>query len=453
MDVFVGYGFILGLSQAWPPRTKAQVREDQPTVMVLKIREEIDPRMARYVNLAFDEAEKIKADYIIIDMNTFGGRVDNADQIAARILGAKVPVWVFINHNAASAGAWISIACDSIYMVGGASLGAATVVNGEGKEAPDKYQSYMRSKMRATAAVNGRDPKIAEAMVDPRTEIPGVIEKGKVLTFTTEEAIQNGYCEAKVVSIAAILKRNQVKGYRLVPFQLSTTEQIIALFLNPVVSSLLLLVIIGGIYFELQTPGIGFPIVASLIAATLYFTPYYLNGLAENWELLVFILGVLLLGAEVFVLPGFGIAGVAGMILTFGALLLMMLNNQGFDFTYVPTWAFYQATLVIAFGVIGSALVIIFALPRLLSSERFKNISLQDVQTGKRATSNFYTEPMLGKTGISHTVLRPSGKVLIEGQIYDAYSQGDFIEEGQPIKVISQEGTSLRVKSVAEYPV
>ena len=284
----------------------------QKTVFVLEIREEIDPRMSRYVTLALEEATLKKADYIIVDMNTFGGAVDDADKIRTAFLEYNKPVYVFINKNAASAGALISIACDSIFMQPGSSIGAATVVSGsDGSVAPDKYQSYMRSIMRATAETNKRNPKIAEAMVDPDVELDSSIKKtGKVLTFTPSEAIKNGFCEGLVNTIPDLLKKCKINSYKIIRYDLSVSEKIIAFFLNPAISGILILVIIGGIYFEFQSPGLGLPLLAAVIAAILYFTPYYLNGLAENWEILMFIAGLILLGVEIFVIPGFGFIGI-----------------------------------------------------------------------------------------------------------------------------------------------
>ncbi|MFM7328655.1 MAG: NfeD family protein, partial [Bacteroidota bacterium] len=282
----------------------------RPVVMVMEIRDEIDPRMRRYVKLALEHAGKINADYIVIDMDTYGGVLTDAKEIVDLIMAEKRPVWVFINTDAASAGALISIACDSIYMAPGASIGAATVVNGtDGAAAPDKYQSYMRSIMRSTAQENGRDPRIAEGMVDEKVVIDSIKQAGKVITFTTAEAIEAGYCEAKVESIAELLKRNNVVNYELVTYRLGVVDRIIAFFLNPFISGLLILIIIGGIYFELQTPGVGFPIVAAITALVLYLVPYYLGGLAENWEILTLLVGIGLILAEVFVIPGFGVAG------------------------------------------------------------------------------------------------------------------------------------------------
>ncbi|MBS4072175.1 MAG: nodulation protein NfeD, partial [Algoriphagus sp.] len=181
-------------------------QEADKKVYVFKIDKDIDPAMNRRVKIAMEEAEKLKADLILIEMDTYGGAVTDADEIRTRILESEIPVYVFINKDAASAGALISIASDSIYMAPGASIGAATVVNGvDGAAAPDKYQSYMRSMMRSTAEATGRDPKIAEAMVDEKIEIEGISEAGSVITFSVSEAIQYGFCEGEFDSVDEIL--------------------------------------------------------------------------------------------------------------------------------------------------------------------------------------------------------------------------------------------------------
>lgn len=417
-------------------------------VFIMKIRQEINPQTSRYVDIALEQAEAMEVDYVIVDMNTYGGRVNDADYIRTKLLDFKKPTWVFINKNAASAGALISIACDKIYMQPGATIGAATVVMGNGGQAaPDKYQSYMRGMMRATAKANKRDPRIAEAMVDQNIAIDSISKKGEVITFSTDEAIKHGYCEGKVGSIKELLAKNNIKRYDLVEFKLSEAEKVSNFFLNPFISGLLLLVVIGGLYFELQTPGVGFPIIASLIAATLYFIPYYLNGLAEYWELAFLIIGISLLLVEFFVIPGFGVAGILGFLGTFGALLLMMVDNQWFDFSKVNMEAFTNSFITIGIGVIGGALAIALTLPQFLKSKRFKQISLQDVMDAEAGyTSTSYLDNFVGRQGIAYTVLRPSGKVKIGGELYDASTQGDFIEKDSRIVVISQEGTSLRVK-------
>ena len=419
--------------------------------MVMDIKAEIDPRMLRYVKLALEHAETTHADFVIIDMDTYGGVLTDAKEIVNLIMDYKKPIWVYINSDAASAGALISIACDSIYMSAGASIGAATVVEGAGGQAaPDKYQSYMRSIMRATAEENGRDPRIAEGMVDEKIVIDSIKQAGKVITFTTSEAIANGYCEAKVESIEEILKRNHVTNYDIDHFQLGITERIISFFLNPFISGLLILVIIGGIYFELQAPGIGFPLFAALIALVLYLVPYYLNGLAAYWEILALFIGIILIVLEIFVIPGFGVAGVLGIVFTLTSLVLIMLNNDFFNFDFVPLGDIVVAMFAAVGGLTGGALLLFFGSARLAESKAFRRMALTDTQeTGKGYTSNFNAEPMTGKTGTAFTILRPSGKVMIDGTLYDAFTRGEYIEKGDVIDVIGTEGSALRVKKTA----
>ena len=339
----------------------------------MEIRDNIDPRMNRYVELALDQATALEADVIIIDMDTYGGGVNDANDIRTRIMEYDQPVWVYINNDAASAGALISIACDSIYMRPGANIGAATVVNGvDGTQAPDKYQSYFRSIMRSTAEESGRNPLIAEGMVDDRVEIEGITEEGKIITFTTSEAIKHGYCEAEVASIRDIIE-NGIYDYELIEYELSGTEKIIAFFLNPVVSGLLILVITGGIFFELQTPGVGFPLAAAGVALILYLVPYYLSGLAANWEIGVLILGIALITLEVFVIPGFGITGIGGIIAVVCSLIFIMVSNDNFNFDFVPSKEIRQAAVVVLLGIFSSIIMLFIFGYRFTSSKNVQS--------------------------------------------------------------------------------
>lgn len=318
-------------------------QENRKKVFTFKIDKDIDPVMNRRVKLAMEQAEVLQVDLILIEMDTYGGAVTDADEIRTRILESKIPVYVFINKDAASAGALISIACDSIYMAPGSSIGAATVVNGaDGTAAPDKYQSYMRSMMRSTAEATGRNPQIAEAMVDEKLVVAGISDATSVITFSVAEAIQNGFCEGEYTSQKAILAAQNLQSAQVIAYEEKTVDSIVSFFLSPAVSGILIILIIGGIYFELQTPGIGFPLAIALSAAALYFIPYYLNGLAENWEILAFVIGIILLAVEFFILPGFGVFGVAGIVLTLGGLVLGMLPNQAFDFELVPPLNFLE---------------------------------------------------------------------------------------------------------------
>jgi len=441
--------FLLLAAAAWASE-QSKYQEGTLKVFLMEIRGDIDPRMNRYVDLALDQATEVNADIILIDMDTYGGAVNDANDIRTKILEYEKPIWVFINNDAASAGALISIACDSIYMVPGANIGAATVVNGaDGSQAPDKYQSYMRSIMRSTAEENNRDPLIAEGMVDDRVEIEGVTESGKIITFTTSEAIANGYCEREVASIQDILEKNNIVDYELIKYELSSTEEVISFFLNPFVSGLLILVITAGIFFELQTPGVGFPIAAAGIALVLYLVPYYLNGLAANWEIAAFFIGFALIALEVFVIPGFGLAGIAGIVCTVGALIFMMLGNDNFNFDYVPVGEISTAATVVGVGVLGSIIVLFLFGYRLTQSKIFSRVALMTSQEKKDGyVATIYAEDFVGRQGTANTILRPSGRIEIEGEVYDAYTRGEYVEAGERVVVISQEGSTLKVRVV-----
>jgi membrane-bound serine protease (ClpP class) len=427
----------------------AQAQTTKPKVMVMQIRAEIDPPMNRYVKLALENATAIQADYVIVDMDSFGGAVADADEIVERLLKFDKPVWVFINSDAASAGAYISIACDSIYMTTDATIGAASVVTGEGELAPEKYQSYFRKQMRSTAEANKRNPDIAEGMVSEKSVIEGVKKEGEIITFTTSEALKNGYCEAEVKSIEEILKRNNIENYELTTFKLGGAEKIIAFVINPFISGLLILIIIGGIYFEMQTPGVGFPLFASITALVLYLVPYYMNGLAEYWEIIVLFIGLLLIIAEVFIIPGFGVAGIAGITLTIMSLVLIMLNNDFFNFDFVPFGDIVVAIFTTFGGLCGGVLLFFFGGAKFANTKAFQRIALMDTQdSSKGYSTNFIPEVSVGQKGQAYTILRPSGRVMINNKIYDAFTRGEYIEKGDDVEVVEVEGSTLKVRKV-----
>ncbi len=395
-----------------------------------------------------EKAEEDGYSGVIIEMDTYGGAVYDANDMRNNLLELDIPVHVFINTKAISAGALLSIACDSIYMAPGSNIGAATVVNQTGEAAPDKYQSFMRSIMRSTAETKGRDPKIAEAMVDENLELDTISPKGTVLTFTVDEALKYGYCERKLSDVEEILAINGWEDHELETLELDWPERVISLFLNPFVSGILLLIILGGIYFELQTPGVGFPLLAAVVAAILYFVPYYMNGLAENWEILLFIIGIILIVVEVFVIPGFGIAGVLGIICTISGLTLVMLENDALDFTFVPDYKILISLGTVLSSVAIGVILLFFGGVRVVNSKAFRRISLETTMDKKEGYTSPINTDLVGKKGKAYTVLRPGGKVIIEGELYDALSRGEPIERDDDIEVISDEGPTLKVKKV-----
>ncbi len=435
-------------------------------VFRIKIMDDIMPAAWRTTQKGFAEAKEKNADIILIHMNTYGGMVNIADSIRTKILNSPIPVWMFVDNQAASAGALISIACDSIYMRKGGSIGAATVVDQSGNVVPDKFQSFMRSTMRATAEAKGkdtlivngdtttkwrRDPHIAEAMVDPAVFISGIIDSGKVLTFTTEEAILNGYCEGKAESVQEVLSIAGVENYTLHDLHFTFVDRVIGFLINPIVSGILIMLIIGGLYYELQSPGIGFPLAVALIAATAYLAPHYLEGLAEHWEILIFIAGVVLIGLEVFVIPGFGIAGISGIALTIIGLALAMLDNQLFKGVGPLPWVyilrpFVVVTLALFFGLVGSILLS----KKLLTSSAFPNLALNTNLSGAEGYIGIdqHQKEMVGKMGIALTVLRPSGKVSIGDEVFDAMSDEGFINKGEKVIVTKDEAGQLYVSRI-----
>jgi len=421
------------------------------TVYKFEIREQIAPPVWRSTKMAIDEAEKIGADIILIHMNTYGGMVESADSIRTKILQTPIPTFVFIDHNAASAGALISIACDSIYMVPGATIGAATVVNQQGEVVADKYQSYMRATMRSTAEATGRDPDIAQAMVDPRIEIENVIDSGSVLTFTASEAVRNGYCEGIVNSIPGLFEDAGIENYEIVEQELTGMDRFIAFLINPFISGILIMIIIGGIYFELQSPGVGFPLVAAIIAALLYFAPLYIEGLADNWEILLFIGGIVLIAVEIFAIPGFGVAGVTGILFVITGLTLSLVGNVGFDFSGVDLTSVISSLFLVITAIFLSMIISFYITKSIFSENRlFGSLALESVQSrdaGFTSSDNTYVE-MLGKAGVASTVLRPSGKVLIEDEVYDATSLAGFIDKGDPVEVVRYETSQLFVRKI-----
>lgn len=436
-------------------------------VYIFSINQEINSTSLRITQRAFKEINLVKPELIILHLNTYGGLVDVADSIRTKILNSKIPIYAFIDNNAASAGALISVACDKIYMRDGASIGAATVVNENGEAMPDKYQSYMRSIMRSTAEAHGKDtiilnadtsyvwhrnPNIAEAMVDQSIYLKGISDSGKVVTFTPEEAIKYGFCEGKAENIKEILDAEGIKNYEIIKQDSSAIDYIMGFLLNPFFHSILIMIIIGGIYFELQTPGIGFPIAASVIAAILYFSPLYFEGIAENWEILVFVIGVILVVLEIFVIPGFGIAGISGIILVVTGLTLSMVDNIVFTVGSADeiTYTLLKAFTIVILSFLISLLLSFYFSKKLFTSKRFGYLALnknQEISEGYISVDALLKNKV-GSKAVALTVLRPGGKIEIENEAFDAVSLSGFIERGENLIVKKFEQGQLYVDKI-----
>lgn len=412
--------------------------------------EEIAPPAGRLIKEAYKKAEESNADIILLEINTYGGRLDIADSIRSKFLYSSIPTIAFINNNAASAGALIALACDSIYMVPGASIGAATVVDGiSGEQMPDKYQSYMRSMIRSTAETKGRNPDIAEAMVDERKVVEGISEEGKVLTLTSKEAVKFKMANGIVNNVDDILQILELENVVVQKHQMTTLDQVINFLLNPAVNSILLLIIIGGIYFELQAPGLGLPSLAALTAAILYFAPLMIDGTAQFWEISIFVIGIILVLLEIFVIPGFGVAGIAGIICIIAGLTLSLIGFDGWDFEFnfitgdLLIRAFFRVILIIFVALF----TIFFFGPSLLQLPEFNKLVLTSNQESQQGYSTKRNElyDLIGKEGVVLHQLRPSGKIKIDDQIYEAISISHLIDQDTVVKVVDVEGYSLKV--------
>lgn len=426
------------------------------------INKDIGPAVWRITQQSFTEALSLKADLILIHMNTYGGLQDAADSIRTKIINSPVPVYVFIDNNAASAGALISIAADRIYMRTGASIGAATVVNQTGEAMPDKYQSFMRSMMRSTAESHGkdtiingkdtlilwyRDPRIAEAMVDPRTFIPNVNDSGKVLTFTTEEAMKHGYCEGQANSVKEVIEKAGITNYELREYNLTTFEKIMGFLVNPIVRGILIMLIVAGVYFELQTPGVTFPILLAIAAAVLFFAPLYMDGLAHHWEIVIFIVGLILIALEIFVIPGFGITGISGIALVVIGLTFSMIDNNVFEFGFSRAFGqVFRAFLLVIISMSLSLFISIYFSGKIITNSRIEGLALKSEQKRDEGFVSVDDKShLIGKEGEAITILRPSGKVEIDGDVLDALSEFGYINPGERVVINKYESGQLYV--------
>ena len=441
--------------------TFKSIGEERKLVYQIDIKKEIDNTTRIYLRNGLEEAKSLGADAVLLHMNTYGGLLEAADSMRTAILYNPIPVYVFIDNNAASAGALISIACEKIFMRKGANIGAATVVNQTGAALPDKYQSYMRSMIRSTAEAHGkdtiiqgkdttfrwkRDPLIAEAMVDERVVVPNLIDSGKVLTFTADEALEWKYCDGIAETPDEVItKYLGYNNYELKTYKPSWEDDLKGFLMNPMLQSLLIIIIIGGIYFEMQTPGLGFPSAAAVVAAILYFAPLYIDGLAQNWEILVFILGLLLIAVEIFIIPGFGIAGISGIIFLIAGLTLSLLNNTDFNFEEVSTKEIGEATLTVLIGLGLGFVLMIWLSNKIGTKGMMRKVALhkdlEDAHSSPSLTS------LIGKEGTAFTVLRPSGKVMIDNELYDGVSESGFIEKGTKVEVVRFENAQVYVEN------
>ena len=420
--------------------------QNESTVYRVPVTGEIELGLAPYIQRAVKEAAEVGAAALILDIDTPGGRVDAAEIISDALTDSEVPVYSLVNRRAYSAGALIALSTSRIYMRPASVIGAATPVDGTGTKAPEKIVSAMRSQMRALAESNGLEPEVAAAMVDEDIEIDGVVESGKLLTLTTEEAVEIGYAEA-IEDLDALLVELGHEGATVVTLELNWAERLVRFFSSSLVSPFLLSLGFLGLMIEIRTPTFGLAGTMGLISLGLFFGSNMIVGLAGLEDVLIVGAGLVLLGIEAFIVPGFGIFGVAGIVAILTGLYMSLLGNIPTtpDFTRAG-WVLTSSILLL----IASAWALIRTLP---SSSRLAESGI--FLPAKTASAIGYESAevrsdLVGKHGTAITDLRPAGTALIGDERIDVVSESEWISAGTPVKVLSAEGYRHIVRSVSE---
>ena len=407
----------------------------RPVVYRVPISGVIDNGLAAFVSRAVATAVAAGASAVVLDIDTPGGRIDAAERIVDAVRGATIPVAAWVNPRAFSAGAMIALAANRIYMAPAGVLGAATPVDGQGTKGSEKIVSAMRAEFRALAEARGRNPAIAEAMVDEHLGVAGIVPAGQLLTFTTAQALANGYAEAELASLDAVTAALGFGGAEVRVIDPTWAEAVVGFLTNPVVAPLLLSLGVLGLIFEIKAGAFGIGGLISLISLGLFFGSSFLLGLVGWEEVILLGLGLAALGVEVFLLPGFGVAGVLGVCFLLGAVVLAMLGAT-------PTGGDISTALV----VLGASLVItasvFFAwLRHLPSSHRFAGLFLkQQTHRAEGYISAPQRDELIGRDGVALTDLRPAGVAEVDGERIDVVSEGDFVMAGATVTVVHAEG-------------
>ncbi|WNM62181.1 NfeD family protein [Candidatus Nitrospira neomarina] len=438
LAIYLSVFMVFGVCQAVMPK---------PIVFVAPIEGVIDLGLAPFVQRVLDEATAAGAKAVILEINTFGGRVDAAVLIRDALLNSKVLTIAFINKRAISAGALISLASEKIAMADGGTIGAATPVQiglpgSPAQPVEEKTVSYMRKEFRATAEQRNRPPLVAEAMVDADVEVPDLIEKSKLLTLTTKEALQADIADFQANSLEAVLESVNLADADIRYASETWAESLVRFLTHPVVSSLLMTVGILGIMLEMRMPGFGVPGALGLISLALFFWGHGLVQLAGLEEFLLVGLGLLLVGLEIFVIPGFGIAGILGIMALMGGLGLSLIGTGA-------TWdSMLSALGQVAFSILVAILATLILLryfPRLPYGRRLI------LETNLQAQEGYESSPeadhrWLGKQGIAVSDLHPSGIARFDRERVDVVSDGTFIDAGQPLEVVRIDGNRVVVR-------
>lgn len=431
------------------------VKDTSEKIYVVPVKGEIEKGLAYFVQRCVDEAADSDAKAVILHMDTNGGELGATENIMRTLLRCPFETYTFVDNKAFSAGALISVATKHIYMAPASVIGAATPiamapgggVQNLGEAVEEKITSGVRALIATAAEENGHPRKVVEAMVDRDVEIRGIIEKGKLLTLTNKEAAkkQVNLSEGTVSGIDELIKK--IGGGTVVTMKVSLAEKVARMVTNSAVRSLLMMLGMLAIYVEIKAPGFGVGGISALVCFGLFFFGHYIAGLAGWEEFVLFAAGVAFVMVEIFLIPGFGIMGLSGMLLILGSFILAMTGVE--KFPEIAWWnqeqyqqAFHSLGIAIA-GSVGLAVAAFkFILPK---SSYWGKISLEDTEMREAGFSISSYGEYLGREGISQTMLRPSGKAKFGEKILDVVTEGDLIPRGTQVKIIRVEGYRIVV--------
>ena len=448
------------------------------TVYHIPIEGTIDLGLPPFIERSIAEAEENNAKAIIFEVNTFGGRVDAATQIKDAILDSKVPTVAFINKRAISAGALISLSCEKVFMAGGATIGATTAVDMQGNKASEKVISYMREEMAATAEKRGRDKYIARGMVDEELEFPNKVMKefindgevidtiktkvyylvidgdtvtvddiegrkqGNLITLTTEQSLKYKIADASIENFEAVLDTLGFSNLVVNKTTENWSENFVRFLTNPVVASLLTTFGFLGILFELQSPGWGIPGSIGLICLILSLSASYIAELATMSDLLVVLMGMLFLMLEAFVFPGFGLAGVAGIVFILWGLYLLLLPDVP-----VGEEVLSQASNGLIIGIIGGLVGLVLLFRAMTKTKFWRDLTSPDIQKKEDGyVASFGWEKLVGEEALTETDLHPSGLISVGKERVFALSEGNFIDKNEKVVILSVDGNRVVVR-------
>jgi membrane-bound serine protease (ClpP class) len=424
--------------------TESVAPEPGASVYLIPVNGVIELGLAPFIERSLHEAESAGAAAAVLELETPGGRVDAAQRVVNAVEDAEIPVYAFVNRRAFSAGAMIALAADGIYMRPGGVMGAATPVTGEGQKASEKIVSAMRSEMRALAERRGLDPRIAEAMVDESIEVEGVVEEGKLLSLTTEEAEAVGFARS-AEDLDDVLEQAGVTANRVVESEVNWAEGVVRFLTHPLVSPFLLSLGFLGLLVEIKTPTFGLAGGAGITALALFFGGHYLVGLAGLEELILLGAGLVLLGIEVFVVPGFGVFGILGIGGVLGSIYLSLVGNLSTIVDYSQAAMILSAAMLL---VLVSAWVILRTLPSNTRLSRSGILLGEDTGRDVGYLSSAVRAELVGKRGVAVTDLRPAGVARFDQERVDVVAEEGWVEAGTPVEILRAEGYRHVVRGV-----